>query len=158
MTKYFQEDEILIDYEYHVYFNCWVKIGWMQFDWFLLCVYGGIFLYWIYLIMGYHWRTRTLFHKLIAVLPVLKIGYLLISIKEIEYCPISDTNRYFFLTLKIIPNLLLQSLISGCIILACLGFKIVRKDLTKPQIATVLTCMIMTYFSVFIYSFVHEFA
>lgn len=132
MNKYFEENEILIDYDYNVYFNCWVKLGRMQFEWFLLCIYVGIFMYWVYLIMGYHIRTWTLFHKIIAFLPLLKIFYLLIDTYEIEKCPISDTNWYFFLTLKIIPNLLLQSLISGCIILACLGFKIVWKDLSKP--------------------------
>jgi len=132
METYFKEPEVTIDYEYTVFYNCQLMTPRMQQQKLLILIYFGITLYWVYLQACKHSRTRTMFHKILCSLPILKALYLMTNYYYESKCPWENELDDIYANLfKIIFSLLHASLQTGCIILACIGFKIVRKDVTR---------------------------
>ena len=67
----------------------------------------------------------TLFHRILILLPALKICYLVSNHFYYKICPWENFYTQIYLHLsRIIFNLLYQAMLIGCIILCMQGFKV----------------------------------
>jgi hypothetical protein len=149
-----ESPESVVEVDYKVTYRCFLLNSLMETCKFFSLLYLMLLIWWLYHHFMKRSTTRTMLHKILISLPILRLLYTIMNYFFFKICPWENfmTDTYIKL-MRIILNLLYQSLLVGTMVLAAQGFKIARRDITRVGLVNVLVAMVVDYFVVFIFFF-----
>lgn len=108
--------------------------------------------------MIHHPNTNTFLHRIMSGPPIIKLFLMVTSYLVFFTCPWNNANvKIYIILVKILLNLIFESVLVGSLFLISIGFKIARSDISMFNFAVMLSIMLFNYLVIFVLIVFNEF-
>lgn len=106
----------------------------------LLAAYLIVLALWLYRNVVHYPNTMTVLHRLLTIPPVLKVMLMATNYMMFYLCPWKNANlRIYIILIRILINLVLESMLIGIFFLISMGFKIAKSNVSIRNFVIMLT-------------------
>ena len=125
---------------------------------FICLLYFIVFLLWVYRNKYHYPNTMTVLHRMLTVPPFVKFLLVFTNYYFFYLCPWKSISvKAYVILIKVLLNLIFESILVGVFFLIAMGYKIAKSNVTNKEFGIMLGGMMTNYISIFILMVFNEF-
>ena len=140
LPKFSSANEISLRIHHLIDYNCKMLDSEMKMTLIFLLCYCIILSLWFYRNLVHYPNTMTVMHRLLSVPPCVKFFLMVLNYLMFFTCPWKMPNlKIYIILLKILLNLVFESMLLGSLFLISMGFKIARTNISMQNFVVMLS-------------------
>lgn len=133
-------DNISVNIHHLIDFRCGMLDTQIEVSKILMVCYMIVLALWFYRNIVHYPNTMTVLHRLLTVPPVVKVLLMLSNYLMFLFCPWKNANiKIYLILIKILLNLVFESILIGTFFLIAMGFKIARSNISMKNFIIMLS-------------------